>query len=78
MNSSIELEVVSGEVADDQKSRHRRGTWVAQSVECLTLDFSLGHDFRVLGSSPESGSMLSVQSAWDSLSPSARYPSPQL
>ena len=35
------------------------GTWVAQSVECLTLDFSSGHghDPRVVGSSPSSGSM---------------------
>ena len=34
--------------------------WVAQSVECLTLDFDSGHDLMVqfVGSSPTSGSML--------------------
>ena len=26
-----------------------RGAWVAQSVKPLTLDFSSGHDLRVLG-----------------------------
>ena len=31
-----------------------RGTWVAQSVECPTLDFGSGHDPRVLGLSLES------------------------
>ena len=29
-------------------------TWVAQSVECPTLDFGSGHDLRVVGSSPMS------------------------
>ena len=29
-----------------------RGTWVAPSVECLTLDFGSGHDLRVLMLSP--------------------------
>ena len=46
---------------------------VAQSVRCLALGFRLGHDFRVmnLGSwdlSPAWGSVLSGESAWDSLS----------
>ena len=41
---------------------------MAQSVERLTLDFSSGHDPRVLGSSPMSGSVLSVEPTWDSLS----------
>ena len=40
----------------------------AQSVERLTLDFSSGRDPRVVGSSPTSGSALSVEPAWDSLS----------
>jgi len=48
-----------------------RGTWVAQSVEHPTFDFGSGHDLRVLGSSPESGPMLSTEFAWLSLSPSA-------
>ena len=39
------------------------GTWVAKSVKCLTLDFGLGHDIRVMRSSLESGSRLSVESA---------------
>ena len=30
-----------------------------------TLDFSSGHDLRVMGSSPGSGSVPSVESAWD-------------
>ena len=34
----------------------------------LTLDFGSSHDRRVVGSSPVSGSVLSVESAWDSLS----------
>ena len=32
----------------DQES-HSRGVWVAQSVECLALDFSSGQDPMVLG-----------------------------
>ena len=36
-----------------------RGAWVAQSVKHLTLDFGLGHDLRVVGSShPERGASL--------------------
>ena len=45
-----------------------RGTYVAQSVDCPTLDFGSGHDPRVVGSSPKLGSGLSVEPAWDSLS----------
>ena len=47
-----------------------RSAWVVQSVECPTLDFCSGHDPSVMGSSPSTGSALSVESAWDSLSPS--------
>ena len=36
------------------------GAWVAQLVECLTLDFGPGHDLRVVGSSPRSGSVLGM------------------
>ena len=41
------------------------GTRMAQSVKCLILGFSSGHDLRVLGLSPASGSMpmLSLESA---------------
>ena len=45
-----------------------RGTRVAQSVEHLTPDFGSGHNPGVVGSSPVSGSVLSVEPAWDSLS----------
>ena len=37
-----------------------RGTWVAQSVELLTLGFGLGHDPRDTRSSPTLGSTLSL------------------
>ena len=39
------------------------GTWVAQSVKRLTLDFGSGRDSRVMGSSPALGSALSVEPA---------------
>ena len=39
-------------------------------VKLLTLDFGSGSDLTVVRSSPASGSTLSVESAWDSLSPS--------
>ena len=42
---------------------------MAQSVECPILDFGSGHDPLVRGSSPVSGSVLSMEPAWDSLSP---------
>ena len=47
------------------------GIWVAQSVEHLTLGFGSGDDLIGVKSSPAWGSMLSVESAWDSLSPFA-------
>ena len=47
-----------------------RGTWVVLWVKLPTLNFGSGHDLRVVGSSPTSGSGLSGESAWDSLSPS--------
>ena len=40
---------------------------MAQSVEHQTLDFSSGHDFRVVGSGPTGGSALGKESAGDSL-----------
>ena len=39
------------------------GTWVAQSVGCQTLDFSSGHNLRVVRSSPKMGSVLSGESS---------------
>ena len=46
------------------------GTWVAQWVKQLTLDFFSGHDLTVRKWSPKSGSMLNVKPAWNSFSPS--------
>ena len=37
-----------------------RGAWVAQAVKCETLDFSSGHDPRVMGWSTVLGSVPSV------------------
>ena len=55
------------------------GAWGAQLVECLTLDFGSGHDLRVVRLNPALGSMLSMESALDSLSPSpSTPPSPSL
>ena len=34
------------------KMSHHTGIWVAQLVECLTLDFGSGHGPRVMGLSP--------------------------
>ena len=39
------------------------GAWVAQSVECVTLDFGSGRDPRVVRFSPTLGSSLSMESA---------------
>ena len=56
------------------KMEPQRGAWVVQSVERPTLDFGSGHDPRVAGSSPASGSTL--EPAWDSvsLSPCPSHP----
>ena len=44
------------------------GAWVGQSVEHQTTGFGSGHDPGVMDLSPTSGSVLSVEPAWDSLS----------
>ena len=46
-----------------------RGTWVVQSTEHLTLEFGSGHDPKVVGSNPVSGSVLNVEPAQNSLPP---------
>ena len=52
------------------------GAWVAQSVECLILDFTSGHDLTVGGIEPHVGLCADrVEPAWDSLSPSLFAPS---
>lgn len=48
-----------------------QGSRVVQLVKCLTSDFSLGCDLRVVGSSPMSSSILGMEPAWNSLFPSA-------
>ena len=54
------------------KIHNFRGTWVAQSVECLTLGFGSGHDLRVREFKPHVGLCTdSAEPAWDSLSLSA-------
>ena len=51
---------------------NKRSAWLAQSVRCLTLGFSSGHDLRVLGFSstldpPLVGSVLEILSLCSSL-----------
>ena len=53
------------------KSTSPQGSWGAQCVKHPSLDFGSGHDPRVVRLSPMLGSVLGVESAWDSLSPSA-------
>ena len=50
------------------KSIEERGGQVARLAKRLTFDSGSGHDPRVVGSSPELGSVLSEEPAWDSLS----------
>ena len=49
-------------VAGLGQGRHRFA-WVAHSVECLTLDFSSGHDPMVVRLIPMSGSMFNMEPA---------------
>ena len=54
-----------------------KGTWVAQWVKRLTLDFSSGHDLAVRESEHLTGLRAdSAEPAWDSLSPSLSMPLP--
>ena len=47
---------------------HRKwGTWVAQPIKHMTLDFDSGHSLRVMRLNPTMGSTLSKESIWDSL-----------
>ena len=46
---------------DEGNLRIERGSWVAQPVKCLTLDFRSGHGVRVVRRSPVSGSTLDMQ-----------------
>ena len=65
------------ENANKQEHKNGRGSWVAQSVEHLTLDISSGHDLGVWdGNLPQAsnlaGSLLKI------LSPSSSAPTPKL
>ena len=54
-----------------------RDAWVVQSVKFPTLDFSLVHDLIVGEIEPLTGLCTdSLESAWDSLSPSLSAPLP--
>ena len=44
------------------RKRQKRGTWVAQLVKCLTLDFGSGHDLTVGEFTTRVSSVLMVQS----------------
>ena len=48
---------------NQNKTEKTRGIRVAQSVKNLTLDFSSGHDLRVVRWSPMSGSALGMEPA---------------
>ena len=46
------INVMCGDAITTIKNISVRGTWVAQAVGHLALDFSSGHDLRVMGLSP--------------------------
>ena len=51
------------------------GTWVAQSVKRLTLDFGLDHDLKVCEFEPHVGLCAdSADPTWDLVSPSVSVP----
>ena len=53
------------------------GTWVAQVVKCLTLGFGPGHDLTIHEIEPQVGLHTdSMDTTWDSLSPSLSAPLP--
>ena len=54
-----------------KKTEIKGGTWVAQLVKCLNLDFGLGHDLMVCGIEPCGGLY-----AWDFFLSLSLYPFP--
>ena len=50
----------------EPRNKPTQDTWVAQSVEHLILDFSLGHDLWVMRLSPALASVLNMESAYPS------------
>ena len=66
---------IKGHHALKKKKKNLWGTWVAQWVKHLTLDFSLGHDLRVRGFEPRVELCVNCTApAWDSLCPSLSAP----
>lgn len=57
---------------DAKKKKKKQGAWVAQSLKSPTFDFGSGHGIMDVRLSPTSNSVLSRESARDSLS---LYPS---
>ena len=55
--------------------KDKQGTWVAQSVRHITLDFGSGHDLMVRQFKPLMG-LFTAEATWDSLSPSLTLPCP--
>ena len=59
----VPMEMVIRGSIQHQRNTDSWGTWVAQGVDCPTLDFGSGHDLKVMGSSPASGSALNRKHA---------------
>ena len=59
---------------DVSRGAIKQGTWVAQSVGHLTLDFHSGHDLRILRLRLHKELCIQQGVCWDSLSPSTSAP----
>ena len=71
----VEWEIWCCTLGWEYKDGKSWGTWVAQSVKCLTLDFGSGHDLTVHEIKPCIGLCTdSPEPAWDSLSLSLPLP----
>ena len=58
----VEWEIWCCTLGWEYKDGKSWGTWVAQSVKCLTLDFGSGHDLTVGEFGPVMGCVLTVRS----------------
>ena len=63
---------------DRLKLFFRRGSWVAQSVKCPTLDLGSGHDLKASGFTHVGLHADGAEPVWDSLSLLSLCPSPML